>query len=104
MTFFIAKSQNLGHWKKGEIAIIVYEYENKHFLLFESGFYDGFSEEDLKRFLSKHQLKGVTTTPYEFKNVIILSNDYSAGKFKYIFKGIKELLLKEKINVLIENE
>ena len=47
--------------------------------IFEDGFYDGFSPDDLELFL---ELCGEADLEYEFRNVMLLSSDFDNGKFK----------------------
>lgn len=55
-------------------------------VIFKNGDYDGFSPDEQKSFLKE---VGITHDPdvanYKFKNVMILSRDFSAGKFKSVF-------------------
>ncbi len=88
-------------WRKGMLAVIVENYNSGKMLIFENGFYDGFSNNDLKIFTAKIDTKDNTEYTYNFKGVIHLSDDFEKGRFDIIFERVKSDMLRLKINTLI---
>lgn len=104
MIAYQAKDNKAGLWKKGEIAIIVEHYNTGKSLIFENGFHDGFSYDDLIHFMTEFDTNSHPNYNYHFKNVIQLDQDYKNGLFKHIFEYIKSQILKLKINTIIHEE
>lgn len=57
-------------------------------LLFENGEYCGFSDNEVELFFVQNMLEFESSVAdYQFENVIKLSNDIRAGKFKEVWNG-----------------
>jgi len=67
------------------IGLCVEDYSTGSFIIFSNGEYDGFSDEDIKRFLDIIDYSYEYET-YAFYNVMMLSDDYRSGKFNTILK------------------
>ena len=55
-------------------------------IIFENGNYDGFSYDDQKYFLKEEKVFPYQKLPYEFTNVIKLSQDFKKGYWDNIFR------------------
>lgn len=80
--------------KKGTVGICVdvYQIGGRHgyFFLFPNGGYDGFSREDIYKFM-KVDSNGFAPeiSGYHFSNVIKLSRDFENGDFDTVFKYLE---------------
>lgn len=80
-----------GLWSAGEPGLVVeaYQLEGRPgwTLLFKRGGYDGFSPEDMERFVVKEGSVDAKAAGYVFESVGKLDRDWRAGRFD--FEGFK---------------
>lgn len=72
-------------WRKGEVAVCYEVYRigvrPGFSFIFEGGFYDGFSPDELDTMLERTGEVCPEVADYEFTNVIKLDQDFKNGRF-----------------------
>lgn len=76
--------------RAGERGVCYHEYELKgkpgYSFIFEKGGYDDFSPREVEMFLEVSGNVCESVAEYQFRNVIQLSKDFAAGRFKEAFR------------------
>lgn len=83
-------TQKTGVCDVGEVGVCyeVYELEERpgYSFIFEGGRYDGFSPDEVERFLKLPNVHCVKVSRYQFRNVLRLCADFRAGVFAPAFE------------------